>query len=238
MDLCVGSLSSKINGGEICLPDSATTHTILRDQKYFSHITLVEANVNTISGSADLIAGSGRATIMLPCGTIFYINDILYSVRSRRNLLSFKDIRHNGYHIETTYNNNKEYLCITRIVSSQKLVVENLSIFSSRLYYTTIITIELNMVMSQKLSHPNIFMLWYDRLGHPGSTMMRRIIENSHGHPLKNQKILLSSDYPCTACSQEKLIVRPCHTKVLIESPTFLERIQGDICGPIHPPCV
>ena len=50
MDLCVGSLDSKINGGEICRADSATTHTILRNQKYFSHITLVETNVNTISG--------------------------------------------------------------------------------------------------------------------------------------------------------------------------------------------
>ena len=115
--------------------------------------------------------------------------------------------------------------------------MEKLSAFSSGLYHTTIITIELNMVMSQKLSHPNIFMLWHDRLGHLGSTMMRRIIENSRGHPLKNHKILLSSDYPCIACSQGKLIVGPSYTKVLVESPTFLERIQGDICGPIHPPC-
>ena len=67
--------------------------------------------------------------------------------------------------------------------------------------------------------------------------MMRQIIENSYGHPLKNQKILLSSDYPCTAYSQGKLIVRPSHTKILVESPTFLERIQGDICGSIQPPC-
>ena len=67
--------------------------------------------------------------------------------------------------------------------------------------------------------------------------MMRRIIENSHRHPLKNQKILLSSDYPCIAFSQGKLIVRPFHTKVLVESPTFFKRIQGDICGPIHQPC-
>ena len=100
-------MSFKINGGEICLADSATTHTILQDQKYFSHITLVEANVNTISGPTNYIDGSKRATIMLPCGTIFHINDALYSVRSRRNLLSFKDIRLNGYHIETTYDNNK-----------------------------------------------------------------------------------------------------------------------------------
>ena len=182
MDLCVGWLGSKINGGEICLADSAT-NTILRDQKYFSHITLVEANVSTILGLADLIDGFERATIMLSCGTIFHIKDALYSVKSRRNLLSFKDIRHNGYHIETTYGNNKEYLCITHIVSSPKLVVEKLPAFSSGLYYITITTIELNMVMSQQLSHPNIFILWHDRLGHPGSTMMRRIIENSHGHP-------------------------------------------------------
>ena len=95
MDLCVGSLGSKINGGEICPTDSATTHIILRDQKYFSHITLVEANVNTISSPTDLIDGYRRATIMLPCGTIFHINDTLYSVESKRNLLSFEDIHHN-----------------------------------------------------------------------------------------------------------------------------------------------
>ena len=55
------------------MADSAATHTILWDQKYFSHITLVEANVNIISGPIDLIDGSGRATIMLPCGTIFIL---------------------------------------------------------------------------------------------------------------------------------------------------------------------
>jgi hypothetical protein len=66
--------------------------------------------------------------------------------------------------------------------------------------------------------------------------MMRRIIENSHGHPLKNQKILLPSDNPCSACSQDKLIIKPSPLKISIESPSFLEKIQGDICGPIHPP--
>ena len=67
--------------------------------------------------------------------------------------------------------------------------------------------------------------------------MMRRIIENSQGHELKNQKILLSHEYPCFACSQGKLIVRSSHTKVKSEFPIFLERVHGDICGPIHPPC-
>jgi hypothetical protein len=98
-------------------------------------------------------------------------------------------------------------------------------------------TIETNVIVHQKCSDPNIFMLWHNRLGHPGSIMMRRIIENSHGHPLKNQKILSPSDYPCSACSQGKLIIKPSLSKIAVESPSFLERIQGDICGPIHPPC-
>ena len=64
----------------------------------------MKANVNTISGPTDLIDGSRRATIMLPCDTIFHINDALYSVK----FISFTDIHHNGYHFETTYDNKKK----------------------------------------------------------------------------------------------------------------------------------
>ena len=42
--------------------------------------------------------------------------------------------------------------------------------------------------------------------------------------------------YNCVACSQGKLIIKPSFTKVEYESSTFLEHIQGDIYGPIHPP--
>ena len=65
---------------------------------------------------------------------------------------------------------------------------------------------------------------------------MRRIIENSNGHPLKDLKVLLNGEFFCIACYQGKLIVRTSPMKVKIESPTFLERIHVDICGPIHPP--
>ena len=33
-----------------------------------------------------------------------------------------------------------------------------------------------------------------------------------------------------------QLIIKPSFTKVEYESPAFLERIQGDICGPMHLP--
>ena len=63
--------------------------------------------------------------------------------------------------------------------------------------------------------------------------MMCRIVENSNGHSLRSRKILTS---PSFTCSQGKLIIRPSFTKVIFKSPAFLERIQGDICGPIHLP--
>ena len=52
--------------GDACLADRATTHTILRDKKYFSNFTLAQSIVNTISRPVDLIKGSGKATIILP----------------------------------------------------------------------------------------------------------------------------------------------------------------------------
>ena len=66
--------------------------------------------------------------------------------------------------------------------------------------------------------------------------MMRRIVQNSNRHPLTSRQILKSHYFSCTACSQGKLIIRPSFTKIVSESPAFQEHIQGDICGPIHPP--
>jgi hypothetical protein len=66
--------------------------------------------------------------------------------------------------------------------------------------------------------------------------MMRRIIESANEHILKDLKILLSKYLSCAACSLGKLIIRS-SKKIENESLLFLERIQGDICDPISPPC-
>ena len=149
-------------------------------------MTLVEANVNTISCPADLIEDFRRENIMLSRGTTFMINDALFSSRSRRNLPSFKDVHRNGYHIETKNEDNTEYFYLTNVLSRWNQILESLPVFSSGLYYTFIHEIESHTVMAQKASDPKYFTLWHDRLGHPGSIMMRRIIEKSCGHPLKN----------------------------------------------------
>jgi len=62
----------------MCLTDSATTHTILRNKIYFTSLILEEANVNTISSTANLIESYGRANIMLPGGTKLYISNALF----------------------------------------------------------------------------------------------------------------------------------------------------------------
>ena len=94
-----------INGGDICLANSVTTHTILRHIQYFSNMRMMKAKVNIISGSTDFIEGSRRANVMLPNGTRFIIDNALFSTKSRRNLLSFKDIQLNRYHIEIAIDN-------------------------------------------------------------------------------------------------------------------------------------
>ena len=183
-----------------------------------------------------MIKGFGKATIILPKRTKLQIEDALYSNKSSRNLLSFKDIRRNGYHIETMNHDENEYLLITFIIYGQKCILEQLPSLSCGLYRTTIRSIESYAVMNQKFNDSNAFLLLHERLGHPGISMIRYIVQNSNGHPLTSRQILVTNGYTCAACSKGKLIIRSSFTKVTFESPAFLERIQGDICASIHPP--
>ena len=119
----------KTNEDDVCLADYATTHTILRNKRYFLQLTLIKANVSTISGTTNLVEGSRRANITLSNGIRFHINDASYSSKSRRNLLSFKDIRRNGYHLEIMNEDDVEYLYITSIIYGRKLIMEKLLVF-------------------------------------------------------------------------------------------------------------
>jgi len=109
---------------------------------------MMKVKVNTISGSIDLIESSRRANIMLPNRTRFIIDNALFSTKSRRNLLSFKDIRLHGYHIEIANDNDIEYLYILSNVSTEKQILKKLLVLSSGLHYTSINTIEVNAIMN------------------------------------------------------------------------------------------
>jgi hypothetical protein len=63
----------------MCLVDSCTTNSILRETKYFQTLTKMMGNILTIARGDAQIVGSGRATITLPMGTQVKIeNEILY----------------------------------------------------------------------------------------------------------------------------------------------------------------
>ena len=102
------------------LIDSTTTHTILKNQNFFSELMFIPRKVSTITGLVQIIEGSGIAHTMLPNVTRLFIKDALFSRSCRRNLISFKDIRVNGYHIETVTKRGNEYLCIVTSIGSQK----------------------------------------------------------------------------------------------------------------------
>ena len=119
------------------------------------------------------------ATIILTSGTKIDINDVLYSIKFKQNLLNFKDIHWNGYHIETMNNGSNEYLLITSIIFGKKHILKKLHSYSCGLYQTIIRPIESYAVMNQKFYDLKTFMIWHERLGHPGLSLIRRIINNS-----------------------------------------------------------
>ena len=64
--------------GDLCLADSASTHTIIKDKKYFSSLKIKDyaGSVSTISGNAKIIMGSGRAKFSMLGETIFEMHCI------------------------------------------------------------------------------------------------------------------------------------------------------------------
>ena len=57
---------------------------------------------------------------------------------SKRTLLSYRDIRQNGFHIETGDDNNEEFLLIPKDNGYGKQIVEQIPFFPFGLYYTYI----------------------------------------------------------------------------------------------------
>ena len=87
---------------------------------------------------------------------------------------------------------------------------------------------------SPKLSYPKTLMLWHDRLGHPGDTLLEKLFDNSFGHSLKNHQMTIPNGYLCTPWWQRKLITGHSFAWIAYESASFMQMIQGDICGLIN----
>ena len=129
--------------GEIeCLADNETTHTILRNRQLFIDFMPYKSSVTTMIGSSPVIQGRGIAKFLLPNGTKIHVTDALYAPKANQTLLSFNDIRANGFYLETHRENDKEFLCITSNECGRKHILEKLLSQSSSLYLTTVWIIE------------------------------------------------------------------------------------------------
>ena len=130
-------------------------HTFLSDKKILSRFDIKNCQCKYHRfGTTNLVEGSKRVNIMLQNETIFQINDVLYSSKSTRYLINFKDLRRNKYHIETMKEGNTKCLYITLIASNKNLIVEKLSAIFSRLYQATIKPIESYVVMNLEFNNP------------------------------------------------------------------------------------
>src|SRR5690606_30375782 len=192
---------------DVLVGDSGSSHTILKDKRYVISLTLNSANISTIAGISSLIEGHGQATVMLPMGTQLEISNALFSPSSMRSLLSFKDIRMTGLHVETLDEENKEFLQIYELVQGHKKTLERIPALSTGLYHTKICMVEANATSKTTIDQ---FTLWHDRLGHPGSTMMRKLISNTSGHELKDKRII-PKHLTCSSCSMRSELQSLCN---------------------------
>lgn len=182
-----------------CLVDSGTTHTILKYNDCFINITPKVNSLTTISGPSTLV--SGLAQFLLSNGTVLTINEALYCPNSNQNLLSFKNIRKNMFHLETTRENGIEYIYITSTQYDQKRILNKFRCLSNGLYLTTIQKTKINLIIRQAPVDEGTYMLWHDWLGHPGQDIMIRTMNVSHGNPLGGKNFMINPKSLCQACS-------------------------------------
>jgi hypothetical protein len=82
---------------EICLVDSCTINSILKEIKYFQTLTKRTRNILIIGLRDVSIVGSGKAIITLSMGTQITIKNTLLYLNLTHTLLSYRDIRKMGY---------------------------------------------------------------------------------------------------------------------------------------------
>lgn len=208
--------------------DSGTSHTILKQSKYFDVITPSSRSITTIAGPNNIEEGKGNATIILPGGTKIIAPAAIYAPKATQNLISFQDIRANNFQLRTNTEGKTETLQIIQDIQGKPSIKETFALVPPGLYAANIQSF--NIIQGP----PDTPYIWHCRLGHPGTTMYNRIIRDSIG--IQRTAKPKSKSKLCLACSQGKLTIRPAVPKTIYTIPKFLEQINADICGPIDPP--
>jgi hypothetical protein len=111
------SISTSKVHHDVALLDSATTHTILRDPKYFvfsgqESEAWQTCEMITVAGRRNFVFHEGRATVVLSRGTTLMFPKAMYAPTAQRSLISFRDLRGHGIHLLTALRNGEETLAL------------------------------------------------------------------------------------------------------------------------------
>ena len=112
----VYNTSSKSQANEdIVLLDSGSTHTILRDPKYFDFSrhdseAWQTYELSTVAGRWTFRFREGRARVTVLGGTTLICDHAMFAPAANRSLISFRDLRSNGIHILTLIKDGEETL--------------------------------------------------------------------------------------------------------------------------------
>jgi hypothetical protein len=100
-------------------------------------------------------------------GTQLTIEDALLYPDSTRTLLSYRDIRKNGLHVETHEEHKEEFLLLVKNTGYGKQILEKIPSLPSGIYYTYIKPVP---YVTYKIIFQNVdaFQTWHDHLGHLG----------------------------------------------------------------------
>ena len=250
--MCLESVPA--SKAKVALIDSASTHTILQDQAFFEFKTRNEpwqiCDLVTIAGKRNFKFREGRANLVLPGGAPLTCERAMYAPDAPRSLISYRDLRANHIHVSTAMENDEEVLELRR---GQRLLATAHA--GDNGLYTLPITgasptysgeeedggcppahrpcLSLRGAQETFLATNSKADVWHRRLGHPGTTMMRKMIPILKGHDLCTSDAERVEE--CAACIQGKLIRQPSRWKLPAEMPAPLHRIHGDCCGPITP---
>ena len=205
------------SGQELALLDSATTHTILRDALYFSFTgsdtdAWQVCQMQTIAGGRDFKFREGRATIVLPGGATLLIANAMFAPNANRSLISFKDLRANSIHTTTVVKNNKEALLLQRETEVFATAyagcggLYELPIKSRGQLHKVSLASDPTKPQIENPKRPagpllllEKARLWHSRMGHPGTTMFRRMIPILLGHEVCQGDA--NKTGVCTACT-------------------------------------
>ena len=182
-----------------------------------------------MAGSRNIRFREGRTTVILPGGFPLNCERAMYAPDAPRSLISYRDLRARNIHVSTAVENDEEVLELRQgltILATAKAGDDSLyKIVINSLDNVSPISLidEKEVCMTAWAGDPEALRrnlaqgvsvdtkakpdLWHERLGHPGTTIFRRMIPLLKGHNLVTADS--GKTHECVACIKGKYTKKP-----------------------------